>query len=84
MVQAPVLPSCLQLWQRVLERAEAELGQALASLLPFQHSCGLNRDLLMCSSKITTPDLFFWPKSCITCIMHVSPSSDLGSFPAEP
>lgn len=62
MVYPPALPSCLQLWQSVLERSDAELGQVAASLLLFQPSCGLNRDLLTCSSKINTPDMFFWPK----------------------
>lgn len=68
LLHPPVLPSCLQLCQGVLERSDAEPGQASASLLPFQPSCGLNRDLLMCSSKITAPDLFFWTKSFIICM----------------
>lgn len=83
MVHPPALPSCLQLWQSVLERSDAELGQVAASLLLFQPSCGLKRDLLTCSSKINTPDMFFWSKSFIICIMHVSSSSELCCFPAE-
>lgn len=84
LVHQPVLPDCLWLWHSVPERPDAELGQASATLLLSQPSPGLNRDLLMCSSKINTPNLFFWPKSFMICIMHVFPSSELCCLPAEP
>lgn len=83
LVHPPVLPDCLHLWHSVRERPDAELSQASASHLLSQPCPGLNRDLLTCSSKINTPDPFFWPKSFMICIMHVFPSSELRHLPAN-
>lgn len=84
LVHQPVFPDYLWLWHSVSERPDAELGQASASPLLSQPSSGLSRDLLTCSSKINIPDLFFWPKSFMNCIMHVFLASELHYLPAEP